>query len=280
MLSTMRQQGGTVRNLMHRHLGKLVAGAAAALAGTAVLAAVTLPGDAGAAGGGSRTTAAEGPGAGTGQAPQIRPGAVERAPEEGSTGVGRDPLTDDEVARAQALATPRTFRGATEDVKGRAGPERLTTDLAELGPDETGLADPPRRANVSFYDYRSDAYVTKTVNLTTGKVEKTDSRHGVQPPPNRAESEAAAGLLIAAPEGAGLREDYRHATGKELTGPGQLAVRGFVYRGEAEGPAPAGLRACGEHRCVRLFTKVRDGQWIDTRRYVIDLSARTVGRLG
>ncbi|MFD7661952.1 Tat pathway signal sequence domain protein [Streptomyces sp. NPDC059788] len=265
--------------MMHRHLGKLVAGAAVALAGTAAMAAMTLPGEAGAAGGGSRAAADEGPQAQTGQAQQIRPGVVERAPAQEREGVGRDPLTDDEVARAQELAAPRTFRGATENVRGKAGPERLTTDLAELGPDETGRADPPRRANVSFYDYRSDAYVTKTVNLTTGKVEKTDSRHGVQPPPNRAESETAAGLLIAAPEGAGLRADYEHATGRKLTGPGQLTVAGFVYRGTAEGPAPERLRACGQHRCVRLFTKVRNGQWIDTRSYVVDLSARTVGRL-
>ncbi|RSO30852.1 Tat pathway signal sequence domain protein [Streptomyces sp. WAC 06725] len=265
-----------MRNMMHRHLGKVVAGAAVALAGTAALAAVTLPGDAGAAGGGSRAAAAAGPESQTGQ---VRPGAVERAPAEGREGVGRDPLTDDEIARAQALAAPPAFRGAAEDVRGRRGPERLTTDLAELGPEETGRADAPRRANVSFYDYRSEAYVTKTVNLTTGKVEKTDSRHGVQPPPDRAESEEAAGLLIAAPEGEGLRKDYKRATGKDLTGPGQLAVTGFVYRGAAEGPAPEKLRACGQHRCVRLFTKVRNGQWIDTRRYVIDLSARTVGRL-
>ncbi|MEV5596581.1 Tat pathway signal sequence domain protein [Streptomyces sp. NPDC052496] len=265
--------------MMHRHLGKLVAGVTVALAGTAALAAVTLPGDAGAAGGGSRAAAAAGPEAESGQAQQVRPGSVERAPAEGRAGVGRDPLTDAEIARAQELAAPRTFRGATENVRGGAGPERLSTDLAELGPDEVGRADPPRRARVSFYDYRSDAYVSKTVNLTTGKVEKTDSRHGVQPPPDRAESETAAALLIAAPEGAGLREDYEHATGKKLTGPEQLAVRAFVYRGQAEGPAPERLRACGEHRCVRLFTKVRNGQWIDTRRYVVDLSARTVGRL-
>lgn len=37
-----------MRNMMRRHLGKVVAGAAVALAGTAALAAVTLPGDAGA----------------------------------------------------------------------------------------------------------------------------------------------------------------------------------------------------------------------------------------
>ncbi|MFH9424404.1 Tat pathway signal sequence domain protein [Streptomyces sp. NPDC017529] len=275
----MRQQGGTVREMMHRHLGKVVAGAAVALAGTAVLAAVALPGDAGAAGGGSRAAASEGQQPPAGQGQQARPGSVERVPAEGSEGVGRDPLTDDEFRRAQELAAPRTFRGATENVKGGAGPERLTTDLAELGPDETGSADPPRRADVSFYDYRADAYVTKTVNLTTGKVEKTNTQHGVQPPPNRTESETAAGLLIAAPEGEGLRKDYEHATGKKLTGPEQLAVSGFVYRGAAEGPAPEGLRDCGQHRCVRLFTKVRNGQWIDTRRYVVDLSARTVGRL-
>lgn len=171
------------------------------------------------------------------------------------------------------------MRGVTKDVNGKPGPEPLTTDLVELAPSEVGLADPPRRAHVSFYDYKNDSYVIKTVNLTTSKVESTDTQHGVQPPPSRDEAVEAARLLIAAPHGSGLRQDYRDATGRDLTGPDPLTVTGFVYRGRAEGEAPGALAACGEHRCVRLFTKVKNGQWIDTRRFVIDLSARTVARL-
>ncbi|MFJ9469505.1 Tat pathway signal sequence domain protein [Streptomyces caniferus] len=268
-----------MRHLMHRHLGKVLAGAALALTGTAVMTAITLPAGAGAAEGtsGRSRTGVAAPGRDPGPPP---PGVVEAARPQGERGRGRDPLTDDELRRAQDLALPPARRGAAADVTGRPGPERLTTDLAELAPSEAGLADPPRRALVSFYDYKSDSYLTKTVNLTTSKVESTDTQHGVQPPPAHAEAVEAARLLIAAPLGSGLREDYREATGRDLTGPDGLSVTGFVYRGRAEGAAPGALGDCGEHRCIRLFTKVKNGPWIDTRRFVIDLSARTVARLG
>ncbi|MFE2225259.1 Tat pathway signal sequence domain protein [Streptomyces kronopolitis] len=270
-----------MHHLMHRHLGKIVAGAALALTGTAAMAAITLPSDAGAAGSGNggRPAAAGAPVPGSDGAPPP-PGVVERAPAQGKRGTGRDPLTDDELRRAQDLALPRTRHGAVADVTGKPGLERLTTDLVELTPAQARLADPPRLARVSFYDYRSDSYLTTTVNLTTSAVESADTQHGVQPPPGHDEAVEAARLLIADPLGAGLRQDYRAATGHDLTGPDPLSVTGFVYRGRAEGEAPGALGDCGKHRCVRLFTKIKNGQWIDTRRFVIDLSARTVARLG
>ncbi len=43
-----RGAGGNVRKIVHRHLGKVVAGAAIAVAGTAVMVGITLPGSAGA----------------------------------------------------------------------------------------------------------------------------------------------------------------------------------------------------------------------------------------
>ncbi|WP_435809510.1 hypothetical protein [Streptomyces iakyrus] len=43
-----------MRNIVHRHLGKMVAGTAIAVAGTAVMMAVTLPGTAGADDNGTR----------------------------------------------------------------------------------------------------------------------------------------------------------------------------------------------------------------------------------
>lgn len=89
----------------------------------------------------------------------------------------------------------------------------------------------------------------------------------------------AARLLIADPLGAGLRADYKDATGKELTSPDQLTLNSMVYRA-TPGAQPGLLAKCGEHRCVRLFPKVRNGSWIDSRDLVIDLSARKVGTLG
>jgi hypothetical protein len=55
-------------------------------------------------------------------------------------------------------------------------------------------------------------------------------------------------------------------------------VRGITYN-SAEQSGPSDLSACGEHRCVRLFTQVKGGPWIDTTNLVIDLSGRTVSRI-
>ena len=90
---------------------------------------------------------------------------------------------------------------------------------------------------MTFYDYKNDTLVTKTVNLDTGKVEETGTQQGVQPPPSRAENAEAARLLIADPLGAGLKADYKDATGKELTSPDQLLLSGMVYRGHSGRPA-------------------------------------------
>ncbi|MDX6362526.1 MAG: hypothetical protein QOC85_1533, partial [Streptomyces sp.] len=159
------------------------------------------------------------------------------------------------------------------------GPQRIGADLAEPEADELDNPNAPRRADVRFYDYKDDTLVTKTVNLDTGKVEQTDTQRDVQPPISHDEMVEAAQLLIADPLGAGLKADYKDATGKQLTSPDQLMLNSMVYRATS-GAQPAVLADCGKHRCVRLFPKVKNGPWIDSRDLVIDLSARKVGKLG
>jgi hypothetical protein len=279
-----------VRNVVHRHLGKVVAGAAIAVAGTAVMIGITLPGTAGADETGSTRTAGQTAGqAGQGQAGQaqgqgesqgtaVPPGVVQQAPAEGEKGKGRDPLTDDEIARVEQLAVNRQLLDTSEDVDGDRGPQRLTVDLAEPEAAEVDAPDAPRRAEVTFYDYRDDTLVTRTVDLDSGKVVDTATQRGVQPPPAQAENVEAVGMLIADPLGAGLRADYKDATGKKLTSAEQLLVTGGIYRA-TPGGQPAALDRCGEHRCVRLFPKVKNGPWIDARSVVIDLSARKVVKI-
>ncbi|MFF7896189.1 Tat pathway signal sequence domain protein [Streptomyces sp. NPDC007907] len=274
-----------MRNIVHRHLGKMVAGTAIAVAGTAVMVAVTLPGTAGADDSGTRTgrsAAQEAGAAGAGAAGAggraVAPGVVEEAPAEGRKGEGSDPLTDDELERAGKIALSRQLFGSSESVDGERGPQRLGVDLAEPEADGAAGPDAPRRADVTFYDYRDDTLVTRTVDLGTGKVVHTDTQHGVQPPLSRAEKAEAAGLLLADPLGSGLKADYQDATGKALTSPDQLQLSGAVYRA-APGAQPAALDQCGEHRCVRLFPKIKNGPWVDARSLVIDLSARKVARL-
>ncbi|MEU0331937.1 Tat pathway signal sequence domain protein [Streptomyces sp. NPDC006193] len=267
-----------MRETVRRHLGKALAGTALAAVGTAAMVAVTLPGQAGAdasggTGGGVRAAGRAGPGPDA-----VRPGVVERAPAEREHGTGRDPLTDDEMRRAETIAAGGRLSATARGVAGARGPQRLSVGLAEPEAGETDDPAAPRRADVTLYDYRTDTLVTSTVDLRTGKVVHTGAQQGVQPPPSRAENAEAARILIADPLGAGLAADYRDATGKRLTSPDQLQLSGGVYRA-APGAQPAVLDDCGVHRCVRLFTKVRSGPWIDTRDLVIDLSARRVAAL-
>ena len=267
-----------MRKIVHRHLGKVVAGAAIAVAGTAVMVGITLPGTAGADdSGGTKGGQAAQQAAQANGAPA--PGVVEQAPAEGEKGKGLDPLTDDETKRVEKIALNRQLLNTGENVKGARGPQRLTVELTEPDTDQPDSANAPRRADVTFYDYRNDSVVTKTVNLDTGKVEETSTQHGVQPPLGVAEQSEAARLLIADPLGAGLKADYKDATGKELTSPDQLTLTSMVFRA-TPGVQPAELGKCGEHRCTRLFPKVKNGAWIDTRDFVIDLSARKVVKLG
>ncbi|GGY75000.1 Tat pathway signal sequence domain protein [Streptomyces omiyaensis] len=267
-----------------------------AVTGTAVAVAVSLPGAAGAddapagrAAGtpGAARGAADAP-QGAGGAPDaegtggrgaaaLAPATVAPAAAEGEKGTGTDPLTDAELDRARSLALGPADAAARQDVDGdRGAPQHLGTELADPVPGREG----DRRALVRFYDYARDELVTRTVDLATGKVETTAARRGVQPSAHPQELRAALELILASPLGAGVREDYRDATGTELKGPDQLWFNGDVYRTYRERNVPAALSRCGEHRCVRLVTKVRNGAWIDTRNLIVDLSARNVVRVG
>ncbi|GGR46185.1 Tat pathway signal sequence domain protein [Streptomyces roseolus] len=282
--------------IVRRHLGKVVAGAAMAVTGTAVAVAISLPGTAGAddspaaraAGSGSApadgardargTDGAEGAeGTGGRGAAALAPATVAPPAAEGPKGTGTDPLTDDELARARQLALGAPDSAARQDVDGDRGrPQHLGTELADPAPGREN----ERRAQVRFYDYARDELVTRTVDLTTGKVETTAARRGVQPSAHPEELRAALELILASPLGKGVKEDYRDATGTELTSADQLWFNGDVYRTYREKNVPEALSRCGEHRCVRLVTKVRNGAWIDTRNIIVDLSAKNVVRVG
>ncbi|MEV0319338.1 Tat pathway signal sequence domain protein [Streptomyces sp. NPDC050658] len=254
-----------------------MAGAAVAAAATAVMVGITLPGEAGAG-----DSADQGRSAAAGAAQQNaipKDAVVEEAPQEGEKGIGSDPLTDAETERAEKIAMGGGARLSARDVEGDRGPQLLSSNLSEADPTEAVDADRPRRAEIVYYDYKDDALVTKTVNLDTGKVEDTDTSHGVQPPPARDELTEAAQLLIADPLGADLKSDYKRAMGKELTSPDQLTLSAFVFHKETVEQLPDALAKCGEHRCLSVVSKVVNGPWIDTRDLIVDLSARTVTRL-
>lgn len=250
-------EGRAARRGMRRALW----GAGIAVAGTAAMAAVALP-DGAQGADRARNTAAAAP-------------VTQRPAPTGVTKEGRGPLTKAEVDGARALALRADPMPEARDVQGRPGPEQLDADLAESA---VAGGDQARLVEVLFYDYATNKLVKRTVNLGSGTVVRTDSASGMQPSPSRAEAAHAADLLIKSPLGAGLRADFQAAAGgARLTGAAQLTLRGIAYNAEQGGPPS--LSACGAHRCVRLFTQVKGGPWIDTTDLVIDLSAGTVSRI-
>lgn len=250
-------------------------GAGMAVAATAALIAVTVPRGASAHDDGSTRNAAASAGAsGHGQDGGSSAVTENDAPQGPQTGLG--PLTKDEVDRARSLALQHGAPRNSLTAGRTRGVEYLDADLVEP-PDAAVSA--PRRVEVLFYDYGHDQLVKQTVNLDSGTVERTDTTTGVQPPPSSDETRQAAALLIKDPLGKGLRTDFTAATkGQTLTSPDQLRLRGMSFD-TGEQSAPAGLGKCGRNRCVRLFTQVKNGPWIDTTDYVVDLSDRTVGRI-
>ncbi|MFE9018011.1 hypothetical protein ACFYNL_05435 [Streptomyces sp. NPDC007808] len=250
---------------------RLLGGAAIAVTATAAMVAVTVPLD---ATGADRPAAASSSAA----APSSTSPAASSSPNGSGPasghGTGHDPLTPDEEDRAArlALSGDRTLRSTSEDVHGRTGaPQLLGTHLAD------GSGSGGRRVEVLFYDYRRDTLLHSTVDLKSNTVERTERTTGAQPAPSWEESREALGILLDSSHGDGLRKDFRAATGRPLTDPAQLSVTGGTYGSPSGVSGPAA--DCGKHRCLRLFTQVKDGPWIDTRAFVIDLSDRAALRL-
>ena len=186
---------------------------------------------------------------------------------EPAAGIGEDGLTSSEVDKARAAAVTPQLASSARDVAGKAGPEYLMADLDE----DTG-----RQAALYFYDYRTDKLIKQVVDLRTGKLAKSFSATGMQPPASRKEASVAFDLLVADPLGADFKTAYRKAVGKEFAAKDGLTVTAHIYTAR---PADKGARQCGAKRCVQLIVQTADGHFISVNDLIIDLSGRTVARL-
>ncbi|MGI5196215.1 hypothetical protein ACQEVY_21595 [Streptomyces sp. CA-288835] len=178
----------------------------------------------------------------------------------------------------QRIALRRLFAGTALAIAGTAAMVAVTLPMEASGdggfPEPGGAAAPHTLTTPAPSPNASPS--TTDTGTGTGEVVRPDSAPGVHPAPTDQESREALKVLLASPLGNVVRLDFQAATGRPLAAPAQLRVRGLVY----EGSGSAELADCdGAHRCVRLLTRVVGGPWIDTRRFVIDLSARTAHRL-
>ncbi len=187
---------------------------------------------------------------------------------EAASGTGSDPLTGTEVDKARALALTPELAANAKDVTGKAGPEYLA---AELDEDGTG-----RQAELYYYDYRTGKLFKQVVDLKAGKLLKSYSAAGMQPPASEQEAKVALDLLVNDPLSADFKEAYRKATGEQLKGTEGLVPTAHIYTAK---PADKGAGQCGKSRCVQLIVKTGDGHFINVTDLIVDLSGRQVARL-
>lgn len=185
-----------------------------------------------------------------------------------AAGTGSDPLTSTEVDKARAAAVTPQLAADARNVAGEAGPEYLSADLDA---DDTG-----RQAELYYYDYRTNKLVKQVVDVRTGKLVKSFSAAGMQPPASVRESSVALDLLLADPLGADFRTAYAKATGHQLAGKDGLVATAHIYTAK---PADKGASQCGKSRCVQLIVQTGDGHFINVDDLIIDLSGRRVARL-
>ena len=186
---------------------------------------------------------------------------------EAATGTGTDPLTTGEVAKARTVALTPQLAGA-QDVTGKAGPEYLAAELKDEGAG--------RVAELYYYDYKSDKLIKQVVDLKTGKLIKSFSAAGMQPPASKQEARTALELLVADPLSADFKAAYRKATGQQFSGTGGFETTAHIYTAQ---PADRGAAQCGKSRCVQLIVETADGHFINVTHIVVDLSGRKVARL-
>ncbi|WP_436532176.1 hypothetical protein [Actinoplanes sp. HUAS TT8] len=186
---------------------------------------------------------------------------------EAATGTGSDPLTTGEVDKARAAALTPQLAADAQDVTGKAGPEYLAAELD---------ADGGRQAELYYYDYKSEKLFKQVVDLKTGKLAKSYSAAGMQPPASPQEAKVALELFVANPLSADFKEAYRKATGQTFNGTDGIEPIAHIYTAK---PADQGANQCGKSRCVQLIVKTADGHFINVTEIVVDLSGRTVARL-
>ena len=184
------------------------------------------------------------------------------------SGKGSDGLTTSEVEKARALALTPALASGAQNVAGEAGPEYLSAEV-----DFEGAG---RQAELYFYDYKTDRLIKQVVDLKTGKLAKSFSAAGMQPPASEREAAVALDLLLADPRSADFKEAFQKATGKQFAGKDGLVPTAHVYKAK---PADKGASQCGKSRCVQLIVKTADGHFINVPGLIIDLSGRKIARL-
>lgn len=199
--------------------------------------------------------------AGDGELPTKRP----------SLGESRDPLSTEETGYAiQIASTDPTVPAGATNVRGETGPEFLYAEL----PDDVDSAG--RSALVVLYDYTDDKTYHQLVNLTSGKVPRSQSVARLQPPLSPDEAKEAITLAIDADPPLPFSRQFEDSEGVPLVSTEQVnhVAGAWTY----DNIASRG-KECGADRCAHLFVKTASGTYLGTQDFVVNLSTGRIVKL-
>jgi len=184
-------------------------------------------------------------------------------------GAPRDPLSLEEWGYASHLAqTSSAVPTDATDSQGEPGAELLSVNVPNGDVDGAD-----RLAQVSLYDYTSDAQYDVLVDLTSGEVVSDESSDDVQSPTTQTENDEAMDLFLASDLSATVKQQFEERTGAALTSADQVSYTGGSF---LAGDSVIGADECGAHRCVQMQVQAPDGTYLTTTNFVVDLSARAV----
>jgi len=183
----------------------------------------------------------------------------------GAVGMGYDPLTADETARAlsaseslrsAATAAVRTSAALPGQVAVTAPAEEVV--LVERHVESKGVMAAgvwPRRADLFLYRYTDDTLVHGVYDYATGRTSIVEEVKGVQLPLSDRERDTAVAVAFADPAlRAQMADEYRLVTGGQLTSAAQLDIRVFNYHAGANPEMETqAARACDVNRCAQLL---------------------------
>jgi len=206
-------------------------------------------------------------------------------------GIGYDPLTENEAARALALALQANESFAQPAVaNGSAAPVEVLSVERYDAPKPTSktngakganaVAASARRGDIYLYDYATDTLIHTIVSLESGTIQREEMQ-GVQLPLTAREDARALQLVQDDTElWAALSDRYQLITGEQLATTDQMQVKVSLFLGESmPDQVNDDARQCGQHRCAQILLFTVDRTLLEVMP-IVDLSqGRVIQRL-
>lgn len=170
-----------------------------------------------------------------------------------------DPLTEEELRETNSVVRQAELKPEVNSAEAPTREEVLLVQRLDTGKVTKGKNAGPRQSETFIYNYDSDTLRRVMVDLSTNRIEAVEEMQNVQLPLTASEIERALDLVRTDPViGQTIREQYKNATGTDLSGLEQLQHKVFIFQADTlPNQVNEASQLCGLQRCaqVLLFTE-------------------------